>query len=391
MISVDEARAKILENIPYSRMATVPLAGALGSVLAEAIVSPIDTPPFDQSAMDGYAFAFDVTNPTPALSVEREIQAGENPVKPVLPGQAVRIYTGAKLPPGTDSVIMQEKTIAEGNKILLKDNSIRKGTNVRVQGSQTKKGAVALEESSLLTPAALAFLAGLGIGHLKIFTKPAISIIVTGNELEPNGGSITGGKIYESNALGLTAALNQLGINPVSAEAVPDREEKIADAIKSRLSSDILVLTGGVSVGQYDLVPAALEKCGVQKIFHGVRQKPGKPIYFGRKNDTLIFALPGNPGAVLTCFYQYLVPVIGRLTRRNYYDSLVLPLENSYSRKKGLTGFLKGKTGASGVRILDKQESYLLNSFALADCLVELDENFETGKPGDPVRLMKIS
>ena len=390
MINVKEAKQLIDENCCTLKVETLTLLEANGSILAEPIYAVIDTPPFHQSAMDGYAFSFENWNKKSNLTVIGEIQTGNYSDKIVQSNQAVRIYTGAPIPPGTDTVVMQEKISKDGNTIQILDALLVNGTNVRPQGSQTKKGELALQEKQLLTPVAISFLAGIGISEVKVFAKPTISIIVTGKELAKAEDTITEGKIFESNSIGLIAALQQLGINPVSVEVVDDVEEEIEKAISNQLSSDILILTGGVSVGDYDLVPASLEKCGVEKIFHKIKQKPGKPFYFGRHNQTLVFALPGNPAAVMSCFYEYVVQAISSFTQKEYFKKMAFPLAEDFNKKAGLTFFLKGKMGEKTVTVLNNQESYKLNSFAVADCLIEFDEEGENFKKGDLVNVRMI-
>ena len=382
MISVKEAKQLISENCTVQKTEILSLLEANGSVLAEAMYAPIDTPPFNQSAMDGYAFSFENWDKKSNLKVIGEVQAGSSAAINVANNEAVRIFTGAPIPPGTDTVVMQEKISLNDNQIQILDIFLIEGTNVRPQGSQTKKGEMALIEKQLLTPVAISFLAGIGISKVKVFSKPTVSIIVTGKELAKAGDTITEGKIFESNAIGLIAALNQMGINPVSVAVVDDVESEIESTISSQLSSDMLIITGGVSVGDYDLVPASLEKCGVQKIFHKIKQKPGKPFYFGRHNQTLVFALPGNPAAVMSCFYEYVVQAIGSFTQKEYFKKITVPLAEDYTKKAGLTFFLKGKMGENNVQVLNDQESYKLNSFAIADCMIEFDENGENFKKG---------
>jgi molybdopterin molybdotransferase len=385
MISVIEAKKLIEENCEPSRIILTPLLEACGSILAESIFSPIDTPPFDQSAMDGFAFSFDGWNGKNELFVTEEIQAGSFSNNTLKPGHAVRIFTGAPVPKGADSVVMQEKVVINGQYISIDDQMLSKGANVRLSGSQTKKGAIVLEAGVLITPAAVSLIAGIGIADVNVFAKPKINIIVTGNELVKPGHPISEGQIYESNSYGLMAALSQLGIIPDSVVMVGDEEDETIDKIMSQLKCDILILTGGVSMGNYDFVTSALDKCGVTKVFHKVKQKPGKPLFFGKKGSTLVFGLPGNPAAVMTCFYEYIVPVISRFTRKKYYKSLQLTLAQSYGKKPGLTHFLKGKTNESYVTILPGQESYLMNSFAVADCVVELEEEKEHFNAGESV------
>ena len=391
MIGVREAKKIILDNCPSAKIEQVPLKKACGYVLAEPVYSPIDAPPFDQSAMDGYSFSFEQWDKKSELFVTGEVPAGNILTEATKPNQATRIFTGAPLPPGTDTVVMQEMVSTNGQSISIKDDQISKGLNVRKQGSQTKKNEIALTKNHFLSPASVSFLAGLGINSVKIYSPPTISIIVTGKELVNPGQKISEGKIFESNSFGLAAALAMLNITPVYIEMVDDDEMQIIKAINKQLNSDIILLTGGVSVGDYDFVTTALEKCEVNKLFHKVKQKPGKPLFFGKHNNALVFGLPGNPASVLTCFYEYVMDTISHFTKREYIKTANLPLANNYSKKSGLTHFLKGKMLPGEVLILNNQESYMMNSFAQADCLIELEESEEHFHKGDKVNIRMIS
>ena len=285
---------------------------------------------------------------------------------------------------------MQEHVTLKDNCIHIENAQLIRGANVRCLGSQTQKGELALDKGQLLTAPALSFLAGIGIQKVDVFSKPLISIIITGKELIPPGGEMTEGKIYESNSFGLIAALQTLDITPVAVEVVDDVEEEIIKAITKQLNVDILILTGGVSVGDYDFVPKTLERSGVRNIFHKVKQKPGKPFYFGVHEQTLVFGLPGNPASVLTCFYEYVVPAIDYFTKREYLKRTKMVLANNYKKKAGLTHFLKGKINSGEVNILNHQESYMMNSFAVADCLIELEEEKEDFRKGEIVNALLI-
>lgn len=390
MVTVQEAKNLIHKNCGSNKVEEIPLITACGFVLAEELYSPIDTPPFDQSAMDGYAFSFGDWDKHADLLIAGEVQAGNYLLSEIMPNQVIRIFTGAALPKNTDTVVMQEKVDVKNNHIRIEDDKLIKGSNVRLRGSQTKKDDLVLSKNQLLTPAAISFLAGLGVEKVKVFSKPTVSIIVTGKELIKPGHAIEEGKIYESNSFGLIAALAQLNIRPVSVDNVDDDEEQIKNVICSRLQSDIVILTGGVSVGDYDFVSSALEKCGVKKIFHKVKQKPGKPLYFGKFQDSLVFGLPGNPASVLTCFYEYVVSAISLVTQKEYYHKLMLPLTNDYTKKPGLTYILKGLTGVENVTILQHQESYMMDSFAKANCLIELEEGKENFRQGELVPVLKF-
>jgi len=390
MISVSEARKLIDENCKGGRSEVMRLIDALDRALSDDVVSPMDTPPFHQSAVDGYAFSFKDWDGKSKLEVAGEVQAGNVFTAEIKPRQAIRIFTGAPVPAGLDTVVMQEKIEVQGDQMTIKDPLLVAGANVRLQGSQTKIGDVVLKKSHRLTPASISFLASLGITEVPVFAHPHIRIIVTGKELVAPGGTINEGQIFESNSFALKTALKAMGISPVSAEIVEDDEALIMEAITRALDSDIVILTGGASVGLYDLVPSSLAKCGVKEIFHKVKQKPGKPFYFGTYGDVLVFALPGNPAAVLSCFYEYITPAIGKFTGRQYHKRLKMILAHDFQRKPGLTQFMKGKTKANTVFILDHQESYLMNSFAHADALVELEEDREVILKGDLVNVLMI-
>ena len=390
MINVSEAKQQIIQHCKSSRVEEKSLPEALGFCLAETLLAKIDTPPFDNSAMDGYAFSYAKWDQKSTLTVIGEVQAGSENIVKTGSNEAIRIFTGAAVPADVDTVVMQEKVELDGNKIRLLDDNLKQGSNVRLKGSQTQKGDVALQQGQIITPAGISYLAGMGFSKVKVYAKPKVSLIITGKELVKAGETLEDGKIYESNGIGLKAALNQFGIEPISLEMVDDVSEAIEKAIESKLNTDIIILTGGVSVGNYDLVPAALKKCGVKKIFHKVKQKPGKPFYFGTTSNALIFALPGNPAAVMTCFYEYVVAAIDAFTQKKHLKTFTLPLDNDYNKTQGLTFFLKGKTTENGVEILDSQLSYMLNSFAVADCLVTLEEDQTEYRKGDLVSVLMI-
>jgi len=385
MITVSEARKKILEKCPQAKIDQLPLNEAGGFVLAEDVYATMDIPHFNQSAMDGYAFSFNDWDGSSTLQLAGEAQTGSFFTGVINSNQAIRIFTGAAIPEGTDTIVIQENIIRNDDRVTIVKNDLRKGSNVRLKGSQTRKGELVLKTGQLLTPASISFLAGLGIDQVKVYANPSVSIITTGKELVRPGEPLEQGKIYESNSFGLNAVLKQIGISPIAIESVDDNEEKIMNAILRHLNNDILLLTGGVSVGEYDFVASALEKCGVKKIFHKVKQKPGKPFYFGVYKDTLVFALPGNPASVLTCFYEYVADVIGGITKKEYFKKRQMALDHDYSKKAGLTLFLKGKIKEDTVAVLNDQESYKMNSFAIADCIITLDEEAESYKKSDKV------
>ncbi|MDO9373985.1 MAG: molybdopterin molybdotransferase MoeA [Ferruginibacter sp.] len=389
MISVAEAKKIILKNIPTPGGRQLQLSQAAGLVLAADIYSSLDIPAFPQSSMDGYAFCFADWQDNSPLMVNGEIPAGFGEANALLKQQAIRIFTGAAVPPGADTVVMQEKVSKSGNELLILDEKITKGANVRAKGSEMNSGQLALASGSILTPAAIGFLAGIGVTHVTVYPKPAITIIVTGKELQQPGQPLAYGQVYESNSATLLAALEQLAISDVKVIHADDDLGILTSILGSAVGdSDIVLLTGGVSVGDYDFVLEASNLCGIDTLFHKIKQRPGKPLFFGRKEKKLVFGLPGNPSSVLTCFYQYVIPALQEFSRRkNPVQIINVPSVSGYQKPSGLTHFLKAIYDGKTISLLGAQESYRLSSFAQANCLVELEEDTVLVSAGDIVQI----
>lgn len=393
MISVAEAKSIIKEVSMPLPPCLLPLHEAAGCVLAEDIYAGQDHPHFHQAAMDGYAFRFDDLQGASSLQVKGESAAGTTQLLQAGVCEAVRIFTGAPVPSGTDTVVMQEKVWRAGDTIVIQDEALKKGGNVRPAGSEINKGELALQKGSKLTPAAIGFLASLGKAVIPVVSKPRVSIIVTGTELQEPGEPLQYGQVYESNSFALRAALKQFGIGVHTVIKVADDPEAVYKVLEQQVATtDLVLITGGVSAGDYDYVAGALAQCGVERLFHKVKQKPGKPLYFGKKGQTLVFGLPGNPASVLTCFYEYVTVALqlqvglpGRgLPVRH------LPLATDYAKKGSLTHFLKGVCSGDEAMPLGAQESYRLRSFALTDCLIVLQEDKTLHTKGETVEVHLI-
>lgn len=390
MISVAEAKAKLLSQIPAPIPVKLPLIQANGYVLAEDVYSPLDMPPFAQSAMDGYALHFKSLKINETLVVSHTIQAGAFELPMLKPGEAMRIFTGAPVPAGADTVVMQEKVVVEGNAILITDADLQQGANVRPAASQTGIGDLAAPAGTRLGPGSLGFLASLGIAEVMVYAAPKTGILVTGKELVKPGRPLLMGQVYESNSVSLVTALSEAGIVPALVRMVDDDAELTYTAIKESIDKcDLLLITGGVSVGDYDFVDTALQRAGVETIFYKIKQKPGKPLYCGRIGTTLAFGLPGNPASVLSCFYQYVVPAIRQMKGMDAAaDQMVFKkLSADFTKKPGLTQFMKAKYIGDQVTILHAQESYKMNAFVESNCMVELDEDKSRFSQGDQVRV----
>lgn len=388
MISIADAQNLVEAHASRLPGISLPIQDALGMILAEPVVSPLDVPPFDQSAMDGYAFLFGTGVRNEPYTVIGEIPAGAPTALLPTFNEALRIFTGAPVPDGTDTVVMQEKVDSGGTEIRINDPLLKKGSNVRLHGSQTKQGDIALDAGTLLNPAAIGFLAGLGVSTVQVWAKPSVCLIITGKELAPPGSTLGPGQVYESNSFALTAALQTLNIHPKMVFRIDDDEALITACLTQGMAEcDLVIVTGGISVGDYDLVKKSMEQCGVDTIFYKVKQKPGKPLFFGQKDKTLLFGLPGNPAAVLTCFYEYITLAIRKMTGHLTPEpgSMQRTLTEGFHKKAGLTYLLKGKLQGDHVVPLDAQESYMMNSFAAADCLILLEEEKTSYQKGDRV------
>jgi len=393
MISVSEARNLIEQHTPTGEMQLIPVRDSLGYVMFSSIPAPIDSPPFHQSAMDGYAFRFEDLSRQTTFDLQGIIQAGDTTSYTLEPGKCFRIFTGAPIPEGADTVMMQEHCTTNGNSIRFNHPQPLAGEHIRPQGSQVQKGSAIGSSGQLLTPGIIGYLLTLGMSMVPVYRKPRIGVLVTGKELVQAGEVLGHGQIYESNGGMLAAALQEGRLAAHSVSYADDDLDLTKNAIEQLLHTcDVLLITGGISVGDYDFVQPALQANQVETIFYKVKQKPGKPLYFGRRGNTLIFALPGNPSAVLTCFYEYVVPCLRKLIGMPPQSEQFfrLPLLQDYRKKGELTHFLKARIEGDGVRILDGQESYKLHSFMDADCLVTLQSDMQQCKKGDWVDVFKL-
>ena len=372
MVTVEEAKNKLFKNIPILPQELIRIETAGSRVLCEDIYSSISLPPVNQSAMDGYALKLHKGNKYELIG---EIKAGDNPKIRIKKGQAVRIFTGAAVPADADCIVIQE-IVQEGNKyIIVGDYTPKKNDNIRLIGSHIQKGEIALKKGTMLNPASIGFLVSLGIKHIKVYKNPIVSIVTTGNELQQAGKPITAGKIYESNSFALSSALKEIGIHPKFTAQLRDDKKTLHLTIQKLLRiSDVLILSGGISVGKYDLVKETLHKLGVREIFYKVAQKPGKPLFAGRKGGKIIFALPGNPAATLTCYYEYVYPAIRKIQGFSEYfmPKKYVKTSEAIRKKTDRAYFLKGRITHNGVLPLEGQESYIMKSFAEANALIYL-------------------
>lgn len=393
MISVSEARTIIQQHIvtlpPVARM----LPDVLGYTIAADVFANVDIPAYPQSSMDGYAFSYTDWQQNKSLQIGGEMAAGTKESITLSSNTAVRIFTGAPVPPGADTVVMQEKVVAEKGILTIQDDQLQTGANVRPKGSEIKVGELALPSGTLLAPAAIGFLAGIGVTEVMVYPSPVVTIIITGNELQTPGQPLQYGQVYDANSFALSAVLQQYGIQQIEVISVPDEIERLNEALSQALQkSDLVLLTGGVSVGDYDFVTRSAKHCGINTQFHKLKQRPGKPLFFGTKGRQMIFGLPGNPSSVLTCFYMYVLPVIMGMKKTG--TGLIqqqVPLSQSYHKTTQLTHFLKGRYDGQTAAPLGAQESYRMRSFAGANCLIEIEEKAERVEQGSLVTIHLLS
>jgi molybdopterin molybdotransferase len=389
MISTEEAFTR-LENLSYPKKAVeLSLLEARNYVLAETVYSSINMPPFRQATMDGFAICL---HDSLRYEIVGEIKAGDFYINELKPGQAVKIFTGAAVPNSAQSVIQIERVTVANSALLLRE-TIKPETNVRQLGAQIAKDAVALEEGTFLNPAAIGFLTGLGYTNVKVYQKPRVGIVVTGNELISAGENLPSGKVYESNAIMLQTALFNANFDTVSLYKVNDDFENTKCILEKAITeNDVVLASGGISVGDYDFVGKALESLKVETLFYKVNQKPGKPLFVGKLKDKIIFALPGNPAASLTCFYVYVLSTLQRfLGNESFYGSqLKKNLAHDFSVDNTRSQFLKASIIDDEVTVLPHQDSGMLNSFALANALVYVPNgNYQLLK-GDKVSVYLI-
>ena len=389
MITVETALELLQSQLPGASKVDVNLAESCGMILAEDIHSPISMPPFNQSAMDGYALRlWDKDH----YEIKGEVKAGDGHNPHLNPGEAIRIFTGAMVPDLANTIVMQEHVEVDNSNLTL-SRDISTNQNIRYEGEQIRLGEIALSASTEINAAAIGYLSGLGITKLKVWRRPEVAILSTGNELTQPGDELERGKIYESNAKMLASALTREGNYGVRLFQVDDSYDETLKRLEEALvSSDLLLISGGISVGDYDYVGKALKELGVREVFYKVKQKPGKPLFFGRKEDKCIFGLPGNPAAALTCFYVYVIPVLNHLTGKGF---TALPRTKAVSQstmisKGDRAQFLKAKLIDNRVEILEGQSSSMLRTYALANALVYLQAPPRSIEPGDHLDVINL-
>ena len=405
MIKVEEALKIILDSVNVLSNEKVELRVSLDKVLAEDVYAGLDIPPFHNSAMDGYALIASDTEGASSthprrLRVIEDLKAGYVATRPLGSGEAIRIMTGAPFPPGADAVIMVEETKVEGEEHkdefveILRE--VKPGENVRQAGEDIRKGEIVIEKGKVIGPAEIGMLASLGMDKVEVIRLPKVAILATGDELIKVNEALVPGKIRSSNSYTLYGQVLCCGGIPVDLGIVRDVREEIRTKIESGPGCDMLLTSGGVSVGDYDLVKDILAELGTEMKFWKVAMKPGKPLAFGLIRGKPVFGLPGNPVSCMVIFEQFVRPAILKMSGRirlNRPEVLAI-LKEDIKKKPGRKHFLRAwvelKDGWYWVKTTGPQGSGILRSMSLANGLMIIPEDAGEVKAGEKVRVQLL-
>ena len=399
MISVEEAQKIVLNSGLRPVVKKLPILESLGLNLAEDIVSGDDIPIYDNSAMDGYAVrAIDIKGaeksyPIRLVLTDEDIPAGKIPKSTVNPGFCMPIMTGASLPKGADSVVMKEDTQRDTASIMI-FREIEKGENVRYRGEDIKKGSIVFKKGDRINPGTIGVLASLGKSEVKVFGPPVIGVLATGDELIGTSEKLVAGKVRDSNSYSLSAQAKEMGIQYKRFDSAPDDEAMLLKKIKEALSEcDILLLSGGISTGDYDLVKDTLEGMGAKLNFWKVNQKPGKPLAFFEYKNKYIFALPGNPVSVMVCFEMYVRPMIRKSMGASnlFRPEVMAEALHDFKNKKGRINFIRAivenKDGQYFFKATGMQGSGILTSMARANGIAQFPSDMGNVVKGSKVKV----
>ena len=396
MLSIEEALAAILEPVVPLEPERATLAEAAGRVAASDAAAAVDLPPFDRSAMDGYAVRSADTAPGVALRLAGGVAAGEVSSSELEPGTVAAISTGAALPPGADAILQSELASA-GDGTVTPERAIESGRHVRYRGEDVHAGDVLARAGERLTLPRLSALASAGVGEVAVHRRPRLHLLVTGSELLPLGAPPEPGRIHESNGLMVTLLAEGAGASLAGSEVVPDDRAATLEAVERGLAADVLVVSGGVSVGPHDHVKPAFEACGVEEVLWRVRIKPGKPMWAGRRASTLVFGLPGNPLSSIVCFCVFIEPALRRLQGerdarpRIVRGRIAAPAEASDGRTTFLTAAIaRAADGVLEATPTERQGSHMTGALGESDGFAIAPHGAPALRAGDPVDLLLL-
>ncbi|MGY3571430.1 molybdopterin molybdotransferase MoeA [Vibrio paucivorans] len=395
LMPLEDAMDKMLSRIkPIQTTLRLPLAEALGYVLAEDVLSPIFVPPFDNSAMDGYAIRLQDLAQSSTLPLAGKSFAGQ-PFEGEWPlGTCIRIMTGAKIPEGCDAVIMQENTQVTDDGILFTQTDVKPQNNIRPCGDDIKQGDLVLAKGSRLSPRDIPMIASLGISHLTVVRKPKVAFFSTGDELKPLGEPLADGQIYDSNRYGIKPLIENFGCEAIDLGIIPDCPTKLKDTFeKAQSLADVVVTSGGVSVGEADYTKDILEELG-EIGFWKLAIKPGKPFAFGELSNAWFCGLPGNPVSAVLTMYVLVQPMLAKLggnTQWSAPESIPAITKTAFKKAPGRTDYQRGiytlENGQFVVETTGNQSSGAFRSMSLANCFVVLERERGRVEVGETVQI----
>lgn len=399
---LEDAQRIVLDACQPLPVEKVGLIEALGRVLGEDIIAPRDNPPWDNSAMDGFAVRWEdikqehaITKPM-VLKVIEEVPAGKVATKTVGPGQAIRIMTGAPMPKGADTVVKVEDTESTGDSVTI-FKEVERGGNIRPQGEDVKKGDTIIAKGSVLRPAEAGMLAILAKAFVPVYQQPRVAILATGDELVDLDERLEDDKIVNSNSYGTAAAVREAGAIPILLGIAKDQPAALKEKIAQGLNADVLVLSGGVSMGDYDFTKAVFKELGAEMNFWQLAIRPGQPLAFGKIQGKLAFGLPGNPVSSMVTFEQLVRPALLKMSGHRSYGRPVVQavFQEKFSkrpdRRHFLRGILKMENGTLTVRTTGPQGSGILTSMVKANGLIDVPLHAEKLNPGDIVQVQVLN
>lgn len=400
MLTVEEARERVLSRFHPLEAEETPMTRALGRVLAEDAVAREPSPPFANSAMDGYALRSADTQAAATDAPARLRLVGEVPAGRVYPGvvqsgEAVRILTGAPLPDGADAALQQELTEVADGWVTIRQ-PVPAGANIRYAGEDARPGMLLARAGTELGPAEIALLASLGVSPVHVTRRPRVAILATGDELAPLGQPLKPGQIHDSNTPYLIAAVTRAGAEPVTLGIAPDREEALREKLAMARGHDLILTSGGVSVGDYDLVKQMLNEQGAME-FWRVRMRPGKPLAFGALGDTPLLGLPGNPVSAAVTFELFGRPAIRRMLGAAQVERplVEVTLEGGDQRRSERRHFVRVRLASRGGRLVARatgeQESHLISSLQGATALLVVPEGEGIIHAGDTAQALLLN
>ena len=389
LLSIDEALRRVLAAVRPLPGENIETAAASGRVLAERAASTVDLPPFDSSAMDGFALrAADTPGELPVVA---RIAAGRPAGRGLAPGEAMGIATGGVVPEGADAVVPIELVTEEGDRLSVPD-PVPAGANLRPRGGDVHAGEPVVPGGSLLHPHHLAALLAAGIGSLRVGSRPRVAILATGSELRPAGTPLEPGQVYDANGPMLAAQAARAGAEPARLASVADDDAAHRDALDRGLRHDVLVTSGGVSVGPHDLVRTVGAELGVEEVFWGIAMRPGRPLWFGTRGATLVFGLPGNPVSSFVCFELFVRPALLALQGHASPGPPFEPgtLSGPVRRNEARDDLVRARRGPDGLAPITGQESHMITRAATADALVLVPRGEGELAAGDTVQFLRI-